>query len=33
LDEYELYYVPTEDELEKCYNMGKRLAVRIKEME
>jgi len=32
LDEYELYYVPTEDELEKCYNMGKRLAVKVKEM-
>jgi flavorubredoxin len=31
LDEYELYYVPTEDELEKCYNMGKRLAAKIKE--
>ena len=32
LDEYELYYVPTEDELTNCYNMGKELAKRIKEL-
>ena len=32
LDDYEVYYVPSEDELEKCYNMGKRLAAKIKEM-
>jgi len=32
VDTYELYYVPTEEELEKCYNMGKRLAAKIKEM-
>jgi len=32
VDTYELYYVPTEEELEKCYNMGKRLGAKIKEM-
>ena len=32
IDQYELYYVPTEDELTNCYNMGKELAKRIKEM-
>ncbi|MBW9222130.1 FprA family A-type flavoprotein [Methanothermococcus sp. SCGC AD-155-C09] len=32
LEDYEVYYVPSEDELEKCYNMGKRLASKIKEM-
>jgi len=33
VDTYELYYVPTEEELEKCYNMGKRLGAKIKEMQ
>ena len=32
LDDYEIYYVPSEDELEKCYNIGKRLAAKIKDM-
>ncbi|XRO76951.1 FprA family A-type flavoprotein [Methanocaldococcus sp. 10A] len=32
VNQYELYYVPTEDELTNCYNMGKELAKKIKEM-
>ena len=24
-DEYEIYYVPTADELERCYEMGRKL--------
>lgn len=29
-DEYELYYVPDEDELEKCFQIGKKLAQEVK---
>jgi flavorubredoxin len=30
VEEYELNYVPSENELEECYNIGKRLAAKIK---
>jgi len=33
LDRYELDYVPNEDELTNCYNMGKRLAAKLKDAE
>jgi flavorubredoxin len=29
-DSYEVLYVPEEDELEKCYNAGKRLGMKLK---
>ena len=31
-DEYELYYVPDEDELEKCFQIGKKLAQDVKNL-
>lgn len=31
-DEYELYYVPDEDELEKCFQIGKKLAEDVKNL-
>lgn len=31
-DEYELYYVPDEDELEKCFQIGKKLAQEVKNL-
>jgi flavorubredoxin len=31
-DLYEIYYVPTEDEIERCYKMGSEIAVKMKNM-
>ena len=33
LDKYEVNYVPTEEELDKCYEIGKNMAAEIKKME
>jgi flavorubredoxin len=30
VNEYELYYIPNEDELEKCYSLGNELGKNIK---
>ena len=30
INEYELYYVPNEEELEKCYDLGNELGKKIK---
>ncbi|ADP77227.1 flavodoxin/nitric oxide synthase [Methanothermus fervidus DSM 2088] len=32
IDEYEIFYIPDEKELEKCYEIGRKLAKKVKEM-